>query len=270
MGGATLARYASGTVKQVEETRRAVVRTLLELGEREEVVSGAYPQLTTDPDANALLVNDPFAFLLAVVGDYQIPAERAWALPYLLAQRLGHLDPVRMLAEPEAVHEAFMRRPALHRFVHTVPKFMLGACAIVMNHYDGDASAIWSDRPTAVELQERLRRFPGVSQKKAAMAVEMIERDLGIPIADMTGSDVAIDVHVRRVFLRAGLVERDSAGEIVAAARVLYPERPGALDLPAWIVGRSWCKARDPLCDECALGDVCPRLVERGDGVKGA
>jgi endonuclease III len=175
-----------------------------------------------------------------------------------------------MLAEPEAVHEAFTRRPALHRFVHTVPKFMVEACAIVLDEYDGDASAIWSDRPTAVELQERLRRFPGVSQKKAAMAVEMIERDLGIPIGAMEGSDVAIDVHVRRVFLRTGLVERDVAGEMVEAARALYPERPGALDLPAWIVGRSWCKARDPLCDECALGDVCPRLVARGDAVKGA
>jgi len=38
--------------------------------------------------------------------------------------------------------------------------------------------------------------------KKAAMAVEMLERDLGVPVRDMGGSDIAYDVHARRVFLR--------------------------------------------------------------------
>jgi endonuclease-3 len=66
---------------------------------------------------------------------------------------------------------------------------------------------MWSGKPTARQLFERLDKFEGIGQKKAAMAVEILERDLGVPISAMHGSDIAYDVHVRRVFLRTGLVE---------------------------------------------------------------
>jgi hypothetical protein len=70
------------------------------------------------------------------------------------------------------------------------------------------------------------------------MAVEILARDLGVPITDLSGSDVAYDVHVRRVFLRTGLAEYDDLDHIVEVARRLHPERPGELDFPAWLVGR--------------------------------
>jgi hypothetical protein len=41
------------------------------------------------------------------------------------------------------------------------------------------------------------------------MAVEILERQRGVAIHQMSGSDIAFDVHVRRVFLRTGLAERD-------------------------------------------------------------
>ena len=58
----------------------------------------ADPEFTPNPDANRLIIEDPFAFLLAVIFDQGIKAERAWAAPYALRQRLGHLDPARMAA----------------------------------------------------------------------------------------------------------------------------------------------------------------------------
>jgi hypothetical protein len=63
---------------------------------------GAVVRLTPDEAANALVHNDPFAFLIAVICDQGIVAERAWAAPYELRRRLGHLDPYRMAAEPPA------------------------------------------------------------------------------------------------------------------------------------------------------------------------
>jgi len=63
------------------------------------------------------------------------------------------------------------------------------------------------------------------------MAVEILERDLGVPISDLAGSDVAYDIHVRRVFLRTGLADADDVGQMVANARLLNPDRPGSLDL---------------------------------------
>ena len=58
------------------------------------------------------------------------------------------------------------------------------------------------------------------------MAVEILERQRGIAIHQMSGSDIAFDVHVRRVFLRTGLAERDEQHHMIAAARELHPERP--------------------------------------------
>ena len=198
-------------------------------------------QFTQDKDADRLVLDDPFAFLLAVISDMGIRAERAWALPYRLRQRLGYLTPRELAADPERVRAAFQQEPKLHRFVNTVPAWLVQAAQIILDHYHGDAARLWSDTPTATALRQRLETFPGIGQKKAAMAVEILARDLGVPLKDMDGSDIAYDVHVRRVFVRAGLATHDQAAHMIAVARALHPQRLGALDLPAWDIGRRWC-----------------------------
>jgi uncharacterized HhH-GPD family protein len=228
------------------------------------------PEFTPDPDANELWARDPYAFLLAVIADYQISAERAWAIPWELKKRLGHLDPNLMLEDPEALYAAFDQQPKLHRFIRKVPHFFLSASRLVVEEYEGDAGRIWGDEPTAHALQARLVMFPGISQKKAAMAVEILERDLGVPIREMEGSDLAFDVHVRRVMLRTGLASVDEQQHMIERARQLNPERPGALDFPMWNIGRTWCQAGVPECDLCVLVEVCPKLVDAARGVRGA
>jgi uncharacterized HhH-GPD family protein len=227
-------------------------------------------EFTPDHEANALIAHDPFAFLLAVIADQGIQAERAWAVPYAVAQRIGHLDPAGMVAEPDQVEAAFAQPPALHRDIDKVPRWFVAAADRVLADYGGDAGRIWGDEPTATDLRRRLEAFDGIGQKKAAMAVEILERDMGVAIRDLHGSDIAYDVHVRRVFLRTGLAERDDLDLMVAVARRLHPQRPGALDFPAWEVGRTWCHPGVPDCGACVLGAVCPKLVDRASGVRGA
>lgn len=175
-----------------------------------------------------------------------------------------------MTADPDAVRVALHETPKLHRFVNVVPAWIVRAAEIVIENYAGDASALWSDQPTATELRRRLERFPGIGQKKAAMAVEILARDLGVPLRELTGSDVAYDVHLRRVFLRTGLAERDDPGHMIAVAQALHPNRPGELDLPAWDIGRRWCSPTHPDCPTCPLNIACPRLIDRGTSVRGA
>lgn len=248
--------------------RRAVADALLRFGASDDPgVADRAPVLTSDPEANALVTRDPFAFLLAVIFDQSIPYERAWRAPLELRARLGHLDPARMVSDPEGVRRAVSQPPALHRYVNNVPAWIVLAAGRVMETYGGDAGRIWIDQPTARELQRRLSAFSGIGQKKAAMAVLILERDLKVPIRDMGGSDIAYDIHVRRVFLRTGLADRDELGHMIETARMLHPAQPGALDLPAWRVGVLWCHPRDPECPACTLSDVCAKLIDRASDV---
>ncbi len=254
------------TAANVPSTTDAVVAALLDHGE---VLANLPPaNAAPDPEADAFLRSDPFAFLVAVVLCQGITAERAWSSPWLLRQRLGHLDPARMVAEPEAVRAAITQPPCIHRYVVNTPRWVVSAAQNVLDIYGGDAAAIWDDEPTATELSRRLQAFDGIGQKKAAMAVEILSRDLGVGVREFTGSDVAYDVHVRRVFLRAGLAEADEREHMVEQARLAHPERPGALDLPAWDVGRRWCRPRDPDCPSCPLTGACPKWIDRAADVR--
>ena len=248
----------------------AIVQALLDYGQTQAPETVGRPTFTPHPDANLLIWTNPFAFLLAVVFDQGIPAERAWRAPYELMQRLGHLDPERMLADPDGVRVAVAQPPMLHRYRDKMPGWLLAAARIVLQEYGGDAARIWNDEPLARELQRRLDRFPGIGQKKAAMAVEILERDLGVPVRELSGSDIAYDVHVRRVFLRTGLAQYDDLAHMVDVARRANPERPGAIDSPAWLVGRQWCHAGLPDCAACVLRHVCPKDIGRANAVRGA
>lgn len=221
-------------------------------------LKSAVAPFTYNQDADALVRSDPFAFLLAVISAVGIRAERAWALPYELRRRLGYLSPAELAENPGAVRVVVRRPPQLHRFVNTVPNWLVEAARIVLDRYDGDAERLWSDTPTAVELRRRLQEFPGMSQKKAAMAAEILARDLGKPLSESKSSDA----HTRRVFLRTGLVDRSEVRQIAAVARRLYPDLPGALDLPAWDIGRRWCWPANPDCPTCPLNCACPRLID--------
>lgn len=223
----------------------------------------------TDPGANKFLVTDPFAFLVGVIFDQGITAERAWTAPYELSLRLGHLDPQRLAIDFQGIRAAVQQRPKLHRFVNNLPEWVALAAEKVVREYGGDASNIWNDKPTALELHRRLVAFKGIGQKKAAMTVELLERDFDVQISELEGSDVAFDVHIRRVFLRAGLGDVDRLDHIVRSGRQHHPERPGSLDGPAWQIGRRWCRPTLPSCSECVLDDVCPKFISRADAVKG-
>lgn len=226
---------------------------------------------TDVPEADALLKSSPNAFLLAILFTQGIPAERAWAGPYGLRERLGDLDLTMLATDRTAVGEAVCRRPALHRFKHTLAGWISDAAGRLLESYEGDASLIWAGEPTAIEIMDRLSAFSGIGRKKAAMAVEILARHFGVSVRDLEGGTVAYDVQVRRVFLRTGLVEKDTIANVEAAATRACPQAPGRLDLATWLVGRQWCRPRRPLCDECRLSPVCPKLTDRdveGVGVR--
>ena len=75
--------------------------------------------LATTAEGNALLQRDPLALLLGMQLDQQIPMEKAFTSPSVLAERMGadHLDAATIAAlPPETLLEYFRTPPALHRF----------------------------------------------------------------------------------------------------------------------------------------------------------
>ena len=249
----------------MEPTAGGVARLLRAFGE--ELSSNGAAQtggaFTDLPEADALIKESAEAFLLGVLFTQGIPAERAWAGPYLLSQRLGHLDLDRLGHDEAAVARAVAAPPALHRFVHTLPAWISSAARRVVAEYGGSAARIWEPGSHVLEITRRLMAFDGIGEKKAAMAVEILRRHFGVPMRGVECGSVAYDVHVRRVFLRTGLAETDSPEAIREAARRACPDAPGTLDLAAWLVGRDWCRPQDPHCEACRLGAACPRRTGR-------
>lgn len=217
---------------------------------------------TASPEADMLLESDANAFLLGVLFTQGIPAERAWAGPYLLRERLGTLDLQTLASDPERVREAFQRPPMLHRFKETLPHWISRAAERILAEYGGNAAAIWPSGAHILDVTQRLASFDGIGRKKAVMTAELLVRHFGVELLGRECGSVAYDIHVRRVFLRSGIADADSADAMSAAATAACPESPGTLDLAAWLVGRDWCRPRTPRCEECRLSASCLRRTE--------
>jgi uncharacterized HhH-GPD family protein len=244
------------------EDHKRVVAALIEFTESAmDDVETQPATFTSSPEADRLVLDNSFAFLIAVLFDQTMPVERAWRAPFELKARLGHLDPRRIADNPEAVQRAVGMPPKLHHFVENMSSWLVSAAEIVCDEYNGDASAIWGDGPAARDVQARLEKLPGIGREKAAMAVQILGRNCDVPIREMPGSDAAYDVNVRRVLLRTGLAFVDELDHMRAVVSNADPTHGAGIALPAWKVGRTWCRADTQECDACPLTDVCPKHI---------
>lgn len=122
----------------------------------------------------------------------------------------------------------------------------------IEDRYGGDASRIWSDRPTSATLVRRFLEFHGGGPKIATMAANILVREFHITLADHRYIDISADVQVCRVMSRLGFVEPEASPEVVVyAARDLNPDFPGIFDLALWDIGRTVCHPRGPECARC-------------------
>ena len=101
--------------------------------------------LTGDESADTLLTENPFALLVGMLLDQQIPMETAFAGPAKLRDRLGTVDPAMIAGyDPDAFLEAFRISPAVHRFPGSMAARVQSLAAAVRDEWGGDAAAIWT------------------------------------------------------------------------------------------------------------------------------
>ena len=136
---------------------------------------------TQDPAANRLLETDPLALLIGLVLDQQVKIEKAFAGPYELKKRLGHLDPARIARmEPEKLATVFRERPALHRFPGSMAARVQALCQAVVKDYWGDAGAVWRDAADGAELAARIKKLPGFGEMKVKILVAVLAKKFGV------------------------------------------------------------------------------------------
>ncbi|HEY6797663.1 MAG TPA: HhH-GPD-type base excision DNA repair protein [Kineosporiaceae bacterium] len=167
--------------------------------------------ITGDANADALLDRDPFALLLGMLLDQQIPLEKAFSGPAVLAQRLGTdpLDPsVIALMDPAAFASVMAGPPAVHRYHTSMAGRVQALAAQVVERYGGDPRAIWADAASGAELTARLRALPGFGDQKARIFTALLAKQRGVrpPGWEEAAGDYALQGH-RSV---ADVVDTDS------------------------------------------------------------
>ena len=154
--------------------------------------------LTDNPEADQFLANDPNALLLGVMCDSQYQTRRAFAIPLLLKQRLGHFDIQRIAGEPETVRAAFTSKPALHRFPNRCAELTIRLAGFIVERYGGDGSQVWLQASSSTELGARLMELPAFGSQKTDWTVGMLGRMGVLPYSDWDGFRVDTKVSKRK------------------------------------------------------------------------
>src|SRR5882757_598287 len=139
-------------------------------------------QLVQDPAADALLESNPFALLVGMLLDQQIPMEVAFAGPKKIADRMGGLD-ARDIADydPDKFIALCSERPAVHRFPGSMGKRVQTLAQALVDDYDGNAAALWTaGDPDGGEVLRRLKALPGFGEQKAKIFVALLGKQYGV------------------------------------------------------------------------------------------
>lgn len=138
-------------------------------------------------------------------------------------------------AEPEVLRQAIRSTG----FFRQKTKSLQACCARLVEEHGGDV-------PADLDL---LTTLPGVGRKTASVVMAVA---FGQPA-------IAVDTHCRRVSQRLGLTFSKNPDIIERDLSMLYPRERWATISRIFIWhGRYTCKARRPLCGECAVPDLCP------------
>ncbi|MPY50897.1 HhH-GPD-type base excision DNA repair protein [Streptomyces acidicola] len=190
--------------------------------------------LAQDPEADELLGRSPLAALVGMLLDQQVPMEWAFQGPATIAQRLGadDLDAYVIAGyDPEAFTALLSQKPAVHRYPSSMAKRIQQLCQYLVEHYDGDAGAVWQGVVTGQELLGRLRELPGFGAQKAQIFLALLGKQLGVrpegwreaagaygepdafrSVADITGPESLAKVRAHKQQLKAAAKAAKASG----------------------------------------------------------
>ena len=127
---------------------------------------------------------------------------------------------------------------------HSKAKNILAACRIIEEEFGGEVP----------DTFDKLITLPGVGRKTANV---MLSVCFGVPA-------LAVDTHVFRVSNRTKLAKGNTPVEVEEGLMKVIPRKAWG-NAHHWLIwhGRKVCRARNPLCANCVVRDLCPSKEEK-------
>jgi uncharacterized HhH-GPD family protein len=139
--------------------------------------------LAQDPDADAVLSQNPLALLIGMQLDQQFPMERAFAGPALLTERIGEITAEKIADyDHDALVAAFTGPPALHRYPKSMAERVQSVCRTIVEDYDGDVTRIWTEAIDGDDVFRRLNALPGWGKMKAQIFTALLGKQCGLDL----------------------------------------------------------------------------------------
>ena len=186
-------------------------------------------------DKPALTFNSPYQLLIAVILSAQCTDERVNKVTDKLFASYGTPEKMATLSKEEL--EKFIFSCGLYK---NKAKHILSATNDIITRFNGSVPG----------TLEQLTTLAGVGRKTANVVYSVAFK----------GDAIAVDTHVFRVSNRIGLAN---------SKKVLNTEKDlmNILDRESWskahhyliYLGRSFCKAKNPNCENCPILNLCER-----------
>lgn len=137
------------------------------------------------PLPNIATSDSAYAFLLGLIFNQNIKAEKAWKAPEILFERLNSRS-VEFIAslDTERVEEAIRLSPCIHPFAYQMSNRIVKCSGLLLSKYDSDARNIWTPSIDAKGLMNRLVEFDGIGQHKAIVGLFLLTVELGVTVWD--------------------------------------------------------------------------------------
>lgn len=162
-------------------------------------------------------------------------------------KRVNMVTPALFARYPDA--EAFARaKPReLEKFIQSTGFFrnkasnIIACCKQIVAEHEGEVPA----------TMEELTKLMGIGRKTANVILGNAFDGQGIPV----------DTHVSRLSQRMGLTNETNPVKIERDLNELVPQEEWTMFGHRMIYhGRQVCHARKPLCEECTLSNLCPKM----------
>ena len=138
--------------------------------------------ITGNPEADHLLSTSGNALLLGMVLDQQVPMEKAFSGPQVIATRMGGTFDVPAIAalEVDDFVAVCAEKPAVHRFPGSMGKRVHEVARRLVEEHDGDAVNLWTAAPDGASLKRAIGSLPGFGDQKASIMVALLGKQWGV------------------------------------------------------------------------------------------